>query len=341
MPKSVIPATAAWDTAVELKNVSKTFYQQQRAGTVSDALKKLLHPDVKEVRALDSVSLVMKKGEFVAYAGPNGAGKSTTIKLLCGMLVPDAGEVSVMGISPVKSRVELMQNVGILFGNRMELWWDHPILSSFEWKREVWNIPDTTYTRMLHDVTERLDIGDLLHTFARELSLGQRMRCELALMLLHNPKLILLDEPTLGLDVLAKRQMIEFLRTLGSTYGTTVLVTSHDMDDLAEMAHRVVLLANGRIAFDGTFDALRQSNSFKRLVHVQTSSPVPPQLKSAYLMESEDSMHTYAFEPEKTPVQEVLRELSDIPDVFDVELAAEPLEAVIAGLYKSWKSQEC
>jgi ABC-2 type transport system ATP-binding protein len=339
MPKSAVRATAAWDTAVELKNVKKTFYQQQRAGTVLNALKNLLNPEVKEVCALDSVNLKVKKGEFVAYAGPNGAGKSTTIKLLCGMLVPDIGEVSVMGLSPMKSRVELMQNVGILFGNRMELWWDHPILSSFEWKREVWNIPDTTYTRMLHDVTERLDIGDLLHTFARELSLGQRMRCELALMLLHNPKLILLDEPTLGLDVLAKRQMIEFLRTLGSLYGTTVLVTSHDMDDLAEMAHRVVLLSNGRIAFDGTFEALRQNNSFKRLVRIQTSSPVPPKLKSASLVESTDSMHAYAFEPEKTPVQEVLRELSMIPDVSDVELAAESLEAVIAGLYRSWRTE--
>lgn len=339
MPKSAVRATAAWDTAVELKNVKKTFFQQQRAGTVLNALKNLLNPEVKEVCALDSVNLKVNKGEFVAYAGPNGAGKSTTIKLLCGMLVPDIGEVSVMGLSPMKSRVELMQNVGILFGNRMELWWDHPILSSFEWKREVWNIPDTTYTRMLHDVTERLDIGDLLHTFARELSLGQRMRCELALMLLHNPKLILLDEPTLGLDVLAKRQMIEFLRTLGSLYGTTVLVTSHDMDDLAEMAHRVVLLSNGRIAFDGTFEALRQNNSFNRLVRVQTSSPVPPKLNSALLVESRDSMHTYAFEPEKTPVQEVLRELSMIPDVSDVELAAEPLEAVIAGLYRSWRTE--
>ncbi len=340
MPKSAAPVTAAWDTAVELNFVSKTFYQQQRAGTLSDALKNLRHPEVKEVHALDSVNLAVKRGEFVAYAGPNGAGKSTTIKLLCGMLIPDAGEVRVMGLSPAKRRVELMQHVGILFGNRMELWWDHPILSSFQWKREVWNIPEKTYARMLSDVTERLDIGDLLHTFARELSLGQRMRCELALMLLHNPELILLDEPTLGLDVLAKRQMIEFLRTLGATYGTTVLVTSHDMDDLAEMAHRVVLLANGRIAFDGTFEALRQSNSFKRLVRVQTASSVPPKLKTASHSESENSTHTYAFEPEKTPVQEVLRELSEIPDVLDVELAAEPLEAVIAGLYRGWKTRE-
>ncbi len=340
MQKPAAAATAAWDTAVELCGVTKTFLQQQRAGTLKNALKNLLRPEAKEVRALDSVNLTIQKGEFVAYAGPNGAGKSTTIKLLSGMLAPDAGEVRVMGLSPAKKRVELMRRVGILFGNRSELWWDHPVLSSFSWKREVWDIPEATYARMLKDVTERLDIGDLLHTFARELSLGQRMRCELAMMLLHNPELILLDEPTLGLDVLAKRQMIEFLRTLGETYGTTVLVTSHDMDDLAEMAHRVVLIANGRIASDGTFDELRRNNSLRRLVRVRTASLVPPALSSATHMESENGLHTYAFEPAKTPVREVLRELSGLPSVLDVELAAEPLEAVIAGLYKSWKERE-
>ncbi|MCE5235660.1 MAG: ATP-binding cassette domain-containing protein [Clostridiaceae bacterium] len=339
MARSAAPATAAWDTAVELTAVSKTFYQQQRAGDLRDALKNFFHPRSKEIRALDAVSLNIKRGEFVAYAGPNGAGKSTTIKLLCGMLMPDAGQVKAMGLSPEKNRAALMRRMGVLFGNRTELWWDHPILSSFAWKREVWNIPDATYRRMLADVTERLEIGGLLNTFARELSLGQRMRCELALMLLHNPELILLDEPTLGLDVLAKRQMIEYLRTLGETYGTTVLVTSHDMDDLAEMAQRVILISNGRIALDSTFDRLRQTNSLKRLVRARTASLTPPALKTARYAGSEGTLHTYAFEPMKTPVREVLKELSEIPSISDVELAAEPLEAVIASLYKSWRTE--
>ncbi len=340
MQKPALAATAASDTAVELLGVSKTFVQQQRAGTLSDALKNLIHPQTKEIRALDDVNLIVKKGEFVAYAGPNGAGKSTTIKLLCGMLAPDKGTVRVFGQQSTKNRIALMRRVGILFGNRSELWWDHPVASSFAWKREVWNIPEATYEKMRRDVTERLDIGDLLHTFTRELSLGQRMRCELALMLLHNPELILLDEPTLGLDVLAKRQMIEFLRTLGKEYGTTVLVTSHDMDDLAEMAQRVVLISNGRIAMDGTFDELRRTNSLRRLVRVRTASDIPPALTSAIHVESEGFLHTFAFEPSSTPVQSVLYELSQMPHVSDVELAPEPLEAVIASLYRSWKAQE-
>jgi ABC-2 type transport system ATP-binding protein len=199
----------------------------------------------------------VERGEFVAYAGPNGAGKSTTIKLLGGMLMQSAGEITALGLSPVKHRIPLMRKLGVLFGNRTELWWDHPVASSYRWKKAVWNIADKDFNEMEAMVLDLLDIKPFYHTFARELSLGQRMRADLGMTLLHRPELILLDEPTLGLDVLAKRQMIKFLKELNETEKTTVIVTSHDMDDLEEMANRIILIAEGVAAFDGGFTELR------------------------------------------------------------------------------------
>lgn len=258
MNKSAHSDTKILDTAVKFDGVTKTFEQWQRSGGLKNALKNLIRPEKKIISALEDVSFEIQRGEFVAYAGPNGAGKSTTIKLICGMLLPLQGEVTVLGMSPAKHRIALMKRVGVLFGNRTELWWDHPVLQSFEWKREVWDVPKAQYRRTLDRLIELLDLQDILHTFARELSLGQRMKADLAMTLLHEPELILLDEPTIGLDVLAKRQMISFLQELNREKGTTILVTSHDMDDLEEMAQRILMITGGHVAYDGGFDGLRE-----------------------------------------------------------------------------------
>jgi len=241
-----------WDTAVSVNKVTKIFTQWQRENAGRGIMKNLLNPQKKIITALDDVSFTINSGEFVAYAGPNGAGKSTTMKLLSGMLQPTEGGISVLGMLPNKDRVKIMRNLGVLFGNRTELWWDHPISQSFEWKRVVWDIPNDVYKRNLDMVIELLDIGELMKTFARELSLGQRMRADLAMMLLHSPTLILLDEPTLGLDVVAKRQMIEFLKKINNENGVTIVVTSHDMDDLEEMAQRILMISGGKVAYDGS-----------------------------------------------------------------------------------------
>lgn len=223
------------DTAVNVNSVTKIFTQWQRENAGKGLIKNLLKPQKKIITALDNVSFKVGNGEFIAYAGPNGAGKSTTMKLLAGMLQPTEGGVSVLGMSPDKDRIKIMGRIGVLFGNRTELWWDHPVSQSFEWKKVVWDIPEKVYKHNLEMVVDLLDIGELLKTYARELSLGQRMRADLAMMLLHSPELILLDEPTLGLDVVAKRQMIQFLKNINREKGVTIIVTSHDMDDLEEM----------------------------------------------------------------------------------------------------------
>lgn len=240
--------TRTWDTVVELSNVTKRFRRLLRGS--------LLHREYQDVYALRGVSLRIRRGEFLAYAGPNGAGKSTTFKLLCGMLAPNAGTARLFGMDPIRSRIAVMRRTGVLFGNRSELWWDHPLRSSFEWKRDVWAIPKRDYCARMEQLTAEMRLGGFMDAFVRELSLGQRMRANLALTLLHSPELVLLDEPTLGLDVLAKQNLIRTLKDINRVHGVTLVVTSHDMDDLRDMADRLVLLHEGEIRYDGTFDQL-------------------------------------------------------------------------------------
>ena len=271
------------DSAVSISGVTKTFAQWQRDNTGKGVVRNLIKPEKKVIKALDDVSFEIKRGEFVAYAGPNGAGKSTTMKLLSGMLLPTSGDIYVLSMSPQKQRRAIMRHLGVLFGNRTELWWDHPVIQSFEWKKVVWDIPEELYKKNLAMVTDLLDLGGLLKTFAREMSLGQRMRADLAMLLLHSPKLILLDEPTLGLDVVAKRQMIGFLKQLNEQDGTTIVVTSHDMDDLEEMARRILLISNGRIAFDGDFEALRQElGCTKQMVYAYAANSLEEGLANLF-----------------------------------------------------------
>ncbi len=336
MSQKELTVTQTWDTAVEINSVTKIFKRRLRENAGSGLLKNLFKPQTKELKALDSVSLKIDRGEIVAYAGPNGAGKSTTMKILSGMLQPTSGEVKVMGMSPIKNRIELMKSLGVLFGNRTELWWDHPVSQSFEWKKVVWDISDTTYKRNLEMVTELLDIGDLLKTFARELSLGQRMRADLALMLLHSPKLILLDEPTLGLDVVAKRNMIDFLKKINKEEKTTIIVTSHDMDDLEEMADRVVMIANGKLVYDGEFSGLRDISGSATGFVVTTDGSIPT-IDGAKLISSQSGVFEFEADLNKTPVAKLLSMLSGVEGIKDVEIKKTPIEKVIVKLYENWK----
>ena len=196
------------DTVVELSGAWKIYRQRVRSARLGDILGNLLRPEVRIVEALRGIDLTVRRGEVVAYAGPNGAGKSTTIKLLSGLLAPDRGRVRALGMDPVRDRVRYVGRIGVVFGQRTELWWDHPVAASFEWKRVVWDIPRPRYERMLGLVRELLGLDDIFRTLVRELSLGQRMRADLGLVLLHEPEILLLDEPTLGLDVLARRRIL-------------------------------------------------------------------------------------------------------------------------------------
>ena len=327
-----LAATAPDDLVVKVDAVSKAFTQWHR----KEGSRNFFRQEKKNVTAIDKVSFQISRGEFVAYAGPNGAGKSTTMKMLSGMLKPTDGSIRVLGMSPEKDRIALMRKLGVLFGNRTELWWDHPVIQSFEWKKVVWNIPDAVYERNLDMVTELLEIGGIRNTFARELSLGQRMRADLGMMLLHSPEVILLDEPTLGLDVVAKRQMIEFLKKINREAGVTILVTSHDMDDLEEMARRILMISGGKLVYDGSFDGLREITGNLTRLTVTTDGSVPT-LEGARFLGGQKGVYEFEVDLSRLPMKELLRRLSREDGILDMEIRKPPIEQVTAQLYQSWK----
>lgn len=335
-------ATRTSDIAVELSGVVKTYRRRVRGAGVGSAWRALRRPEFQEVRALGGVDLRIARGETVAYAGPNGAGKSTTIKLLAGLLAPDAGAVTVLGLDPVRERVRHVARIGVVFGQRSEMWIDHPVQSSFEWKRVVWGIPDDVYRRMLGTMTELLDLKDLLPALGRQLSLGQRMRAELAMALLHEPELLLLDEPTIGLDVLGKRQILGFIRDLGASGQVTTVVTSHDMADLEFLARRIVLLHQGEIAFEGDFPTLRRATSARRTLVVETRGAEAPVVAGAELVASEAGRHSYLFDPSTTAIAELIAHATAAAtsEVLDVETHRPDIDEVVADLYASWHSPD-
>jgi ABC-2 type transport system ATP-binding protein len=332
-------AISTTDIVVELRGVRKTYRQRVRSARFGDALRNLLRPEVRVVPALRGIDLVVRRGEIVAYAGPNGAGKSTTIKLLSGLLAPDSGSVRALGMDPVEDRVRYVGRVGVVFGQRTELWWDHPIAASFEWKRVVWNIPQPRYDRMVGLVRELLALDDIFHTLARELSLGQRMRADLGLALLHEPEILLLDEPTLGLDVLARRRILGFIKELNRERGVSVVVTSHDMAELEQLAGRIVLLHEGQIAFDGVFADLRRVLTHRRILILETASVDPPHLGGAELLHTEAGRHEYAFDAAQFKLSELLEEAAAQTEILDVETHRAPIDEVVADLYEHWLAQ--
>ena len=325
------------DIVVNVQHVSKVYLQIQRDLAGQGLIKGLFQPQKKKIHALEDLSFIIHKGEFVAYAGPNGAGKSTTMKILAGMLLPNQGTVSVLGLSPHIDRISLMRKLGVLFGNRTELWWDHPVQQSFEWKRVVWDIPKPIYQENLDLVTELLDLRPILKTYARELSYGQRMKADLAMMLLHSPECILLDEPTLGLDVVAKRRMIDFLKYLNVQRGTTILVTSHDMDDLQEMAHRILMISNGRLVYDGHFEGLRNITGNMTRITLTMNQEIEPGFEFGTLLEASQGVYQFEVDLMRYPIESVLQHLSQIQGIQDIEINRAPMEQVVSELFQRWK----
>lgn len=243
---------------IQVSHLRKTFRVARRGAGFSQAVKALFRREYEEIHALDDLSFTIRDGEMVGYIGPNGAGKSSTIKVLSGILTPDSGQCLVNGRTPWKDRVAHVKEIGVVFGQRTQLWWDVPVADSFELLKEIYTVSAATYRENLEELTQLLDLGDLLRTPARQLSLGQRMRCEIAASLLHSPKILFLDEPTIGLDAVSKLAVRDFILRLNRERGTTVLLTTHDMQDIEALASRVLLIGRGKILLDGTLEDIRR-----------------------------------------------------------------------------------
>jgi ABC-2 type transport system ATP-binding protein len=255
--------------AIEAKGLTKEFKVYQSRKGLIGAFRDLFDRNYRVIRAVDSIDLSIDQGEMVGYIGENGAGKSTTIKMLTGILQPTSGYLRVNGFDPHREREKFVRTIGVVFGQRSQLWWDIAVRESFQLLQKVYRVTDESTQKHLNRMVEVLEIGDLLDQPVRKLSLGQRMRCELAASLIHKPSLLFLDEPTIGLDVLVKENIRQFLREMNREYGTTIMLTTHDLGDIEALCSRVIMLDQGKIIYDGSLDRLRTEWGGGRKIHLE------------------------------------------------------------------------
>ncbi len=243
---------------ITMEHVCKSYKIAKRDGGIKAALTSLFHREYESIHALKDVTFTIGDGEMVGYIGPNGAGKSSTIKILSGILTPDSGTVLINGRIPYKDRVRHVKDIGVVFGQRSQLWWDVPVIDSFELLKDIYTIPEPQYRQSLEELTELLNLKELLRSPTRQLSLGQRMRCEIAASLLHRPRILFLDEPTIGLDAVSKLAVRDFILQQNKIHKTTVILTTHDMQDIEALASRILLIGKGRLLLDGTLDDIKR-----------------------------------------------------------------------------------
>ena len=319
---------------IRVENLGKTYRVAERRPGLWGAFGGLFRRTYREVRALDGVSFEIQAGELVGYIGPNGAGKSTTIKILSGILVPDAGVCTVGGRVPWRERVPHVRRIGVVFGQRTQLWWDLPVVESFDLLSDVYRVPPSSYRRARDELVEMLSLGDLLDVPVRQLSLGQRMRCDLAAALLHAPDILFLDEPTIGLDAVSKLAVRQFVQRLNRERGVTVILTTHDMDDIEALCSRVMLINRGRLLFEGALDVLRGRVTSERWLIVRLADGagaiVDPDAEE---IRRDGERVTLRFFPEVVPAAELISRIAARYPVRDLYVENPPIEEIIARLY--------
>ncbi|MFE5854533.1 ATP-binding cassette domain-containing protein [Streptomyces sp. NPDC056500] len=313
------------DALIELDGVEKVFDTFRRAG--------LLRREKKQVRAVDGISFTVARGEMVGYIGPNGAGKSTTIKMLTGILTPSGGRLRVAGIDPARERTRLARRIGVVFGQRTTLWWDLPLKDSYRLMHRMYRIEDQRFKENMDRCVELLDLGELLDVPVRQLSLGQRMRGDIAAALLHDPEVLYLDEPTIGLDVVSKAKVRDFLRDLNAERGTTVLLTTHDLTDIEQLCRRVMVIDHGRLMYDGALAGLHEVGESERTLVVDLERELPPVvIEAARTVRVEGPRQWLAF-PAAQSAAPLVAALAARYPVVDLSIREPDIEAVIAKMY--------
>ncbi|MBU0742733.1 ATP-binding cassette domain-containing protein [bacterium] len=301
----------------------------------------LVRPRRDTLRAVNEVSFDIEPGEMVGYIGANGAGKSTTIKMLTGILTPTSGEVRVGGLVPYRDRRHYTRHIGAVFGQRTQLWWDLAVVESFRLLKKIYEVPDADYKQQLGMLRELLALDDFMHQPVRKLSLGQRMRCDLAAALLHSPRLLFLDEPTIGLDVVAKESVRSFLRDVRERLGTTILLTTHDLGDIQQLCRRVIIIDHGIVVFDGELESLRSSVEDRVQLHVElresaTSADLAADTGNLPVTwgEARGLVHTVEFSRRAVRAAEVIKTLVNIRPVLDLRLEEQSIEEIVREIYR-------
>lgn len=323
---------------ISVEGLHKSFKVAKRSAGLRQAAKALFYREYTTVQALNDISFRIEPGEIAGYIGPNGAGKSTTIKIMSGILVPDQGTCSILGYTPWKERASYVRHIGVVFGQRSQLWWDVPVIDSFELLRDIYKIPKAEYDANVELLTETLDLKTLLGTPVRQLSLGQRMRCEIAASLLHSPSILFLDEPTIGLDAVSKIAVRQFIKTINKEKGVTIILTTHDMSDIEALADRILLIGNGSLLFDGKLQQLRsQFGTRKTITADYAETAAPFDIQGASLLSWSPERAVLSVDTEQANISDVISELSGRVELKDVSVEAQPIEEIIVQLYKEYQ----
>jgi viologen exporter family transport system ATP-binding protein len=313
--------------AIEVEHVGKDFVVRRAVGR--------LRRRTDVVHAVTDLTFSIEPGSLVGYIGPNGAGKSTTVKMLTGILVPSRGRISVAGLVPTRQRTQLARRIGVMFGQRVQLWWDLPLVESFELLRHIYRIPADIYERNLSSFRELLDLDEFLRTPVRQLSLGQRVRGELTAAMLHDPEILFLDEPTIGLDVIAKQRVREFLVSANHERGMTLLLTSHDLADIERLCSRILIIDRGRLIFDGDIDTLKARYGKERVLVVDLEEPGPPlQLSGARVIRVEGPRQWIAFDGERLSAAQLTAAAAAQAPLHDLTVQEPEIEDVVRRIYE-------
>lgn len=322
---------------IALHHIEKTFRVAKRQAGFGNAVKALFSRDYETVHALNDISFTISDGEMVGYIGPNGAGKSTTIKIMCGILTPDSGNCIIDGRIPWRERIAHARDIGVVFGQRSQLWWDVPVIDSFELVRDIYKVDAALYRRNLDELSALLDLGEILKTPARTLSLGQRMRCEIAASLLHSPRILFLDEPTIGLDAVSKMAVRQFIKKQNEEHGTTVILTTHDMQDIEALTERILLIGKGRILLDGSLAQLKKHSSECKTLAIEYSGNTPEIKEGMTLCETKGGRIVVSLDPAVLPVSDAIAYFAAQTELIDISVSSITAEEMVAALYKEYR----
>ncbi len=328
--------------SIKVKNLQKTFQTKRKAAGLGGSVRSLFKPEYSSVEAVNNLSFEMEAGELLGFIGPNGAGKSTTIKMLTGILHPSGGEASVLGFTPWVDRQKLAFQIGTVFGQRPQLWYHLPAIDTFTLFGKIYELDDRETKKRIDFLAEAFEMKDLLEVPVRKLSLGQRMRCEVAASLLHRPKLILLDEPSIGLDVVAKQNIRDAIRRMNQEEGVGVLLTSHDAGDLEALCKRVIIVNHGQIVYEDKVSNLKRKFLTTKLVEVRYAEGVAKDfsIDGVEILKVGHYGVKLKFDAAKTSVESVLAHISAAGDIVDITISDPPLEEVIAKIYEQAKEYE-
>lgn len=320
---------------ITVEHLSKHFKVYKRRTGFWGNLSSTISRQHDIIKAVDDVNFSLERGELVGYIGANGAGKSTTIKMLTGILVPTSGHVDVMGLTPYRNRRENTRRIGVVFGQRTQLWWDLPVIDSFELLKHIYEIPQNLYKQNLEFFSELLQLQPFLSTPVRRLSLGQRMRCDLTAALLHNPEILYLDEPTIGLDVVAKEQVRQFLREVNAERQVTVILTTHDLNDVEKVCQRLIIIDSGKIIYDGGIDALKKRYGKTRMLIVDLAQVYSDiQLEGVDLTRRDGNRIWLAFDRDTISASEVIAQLTARYEIQDLTISEPEIEEIVRRIYE-------